>query len=160
MKTLSVRHHLLWLPAFMLLCTSLLSARLSEPSVTYYGTVFDGGGNALTNGEALVIARLHNNECSRTYTAQYDAENVNYSLRLAIDDGFGYRYVSHALRQGEHPDIFVVLDGIEWGCEDPLPPAGPPASLQRADIRAVPEPITPLVVLCSFVFSLYTRCRR
>lgn len=140
MKTLPVQQQVLWIPAFMLLCAGMLCARLSEPSVTYYGTASGGDGIVLTNGEALVIARFQSVECTRTYTGEYDADDVNYSLRIPIDDGIDYRYEPYALREGEQPEIVVVVDGIEWHIENPVPPAGPPASLLRADIQAVPEP--------------------
>ena len=140
MKTFSMQQPVLWIPAFMLLCAGMLSARLSEPAVTYYGTASGGNGIALTNGEALVIARFHTVECTRAYTGIYDADDVNYALRIPLDDGIDYRYEPYALRQGEQPEIVVALDGVEWEIETPVPPAGPAASLQRADIRAVPEP--------------------
>jgi hypothetical protein len=161
MKPLSVQQQVLWIPACMLLCAGMLSARLSEPSVTYYGTATGGDGIALTNGEALVIARFQNVECTRTYTGEYNADDVNYSLRIPIDNGIDYRYEPYALREGELPEIVVVLDGIEWQIENPVPPAGPPASLQRADIRAVPEPgLLYCIIAAVFWMSLSGKGRK
>ena len=140
MKTTSVSRLLL------LICAAALpayvaTAQLSLPANIYYGEVRGVHGLVLTGMvNVAVIARVNGYECARTYVDTYLADGVNYALRVPVDDGLSWRYEPYAAREGERPEIVIMYDNAEFESDSLAPPVGPPASLQVANVQAVPEP--------------------
>ena len=155
MKTSMVPSALVLLSLLVLPAQSA-TARLSMPAAIYYGEARGVHGLVLTGMvKVAVIARINGVECARTYIDTYLAPNINYALRIPVDDGLAYRYDSSAARIGELPEICIQYDTLEFEIDGVVPPVQAPASLQVANVQAVPEPV--IVALVAGLLAVLLR---
>jgi hypothetical protein len=123
------------------LLAGLAAARLPEPNNIYYGrlTVIDGA--ALTGEvDAVLIARVNGDECARDEVVGLIAPDVNYVLRVPLDDGWGALYAPYAARNGDRPVVSLLYEGLEFPVDEELPPVGTPGTLHQLNLEATPEP--------------------
>jgi hypothetical protein len=115
-------------------------ARLPEPNVIVYGRATDMDGTTLTDHHVVVVGRIHTRECARAVINAALATNVNYALRIPLDDGWASRYADYAARPGDALEIAFLCNEVECPAEGAVPVIGARATLQRADIALLPEP--------------------
>ncbi len=137
------------------LFTTISFARLSLPNNFYYGEAKGIGGICLTGvPNVKVIAKLNGKTCAETSLGGFISNNVNYILRVPLDDGWENRFAEYAPRQGEFINAFIYYDGTEFPVEDYIPPVGPEESAFETDIQATPEPTLFLIFnLGFFIFG-------
>ena len=132
-------------------------ARLSEPANIYYGEARGAQGEVLTGEfKGVVTAYVNGRECARATTGGYRAPDVNYVLRVPLDDGWETRYAPYAARVGETPELRIAYGGNEFAIEQAVPPVGPRTTLQRVDLQAMPEP----AAAAALVIALLGAARR
>jgi|GEM_PF-2107405 len=127
---------------FLLLCGLCTGAfaRLPEPNVIVYGRAADMDGTTLTDHHVIVVGRIHGRECARATINAALASNVNYALRIPLDDGWAERYADYVARPGDALEVVFMYGENECPAEGAAPVIGPRASLQRADVNVLPEP--------------------
>lgn len=143
--------HRILVICIILLCMSTLTAtaRIALPYNFYYGEATGVGGSCITGvANARVIAKHNGRNVADTYITGFVTQNVNYILRVPLDDGWETRYAEYATRAGEQIDLFIAYDGIEYPVEDTIEPIGPLATTHLTDIQATPEPH----MLCGILF--------
>ncbi|MCK5852175.1 hypothetical protein KAH27_04010 [bacterium] len=118
-------------------------ARLSLPNNFYYGEAKGIAGICLTGiPNAKVIAKYNEKICAETPVSGFISNNINYILRVPLDDGWEYRFAEYAPRENEFIDIFINYEGIEFPVDDYIPPLGPAETSHETDIQATPEPVS------------------
>ncbi len=132
-----------WRPLGLLmlcgLCTGAF-ARLPEPNVIVFGRATDLDGTTLTDHHVIVVGRVNGRECARATINAALAPDVNYALRIPLDDGWAERYAEYAARPGDALELAFVYGDSECSVEGAAPVIGACATLQRADVSGVPEP--------------------
>ncbi len=127
--------------AVLLILARLSFARLSLPNNFYYGEAKGIGGICLTGiPNAKVIGKFNGNTCAETFVGGFISNNINYILRVPLDDGYEYRFADYAPREGELIDVFISYDGTEFPIEEYIPPLGPAETSHETPIQATPEP--------------------
>ena len=148
----------IFIPAILLLLTGFAFARLSLPNNFYYGEAKGIGGISLTGiPNAKVIAKLNGKICAETYVGGFISNNVNYILRVPLDDGYEFRFEDYAPRQGELINIFIYYDETEFLVDDFIAPLGPAETLHETDIQATPEPYCLLFIIYYLLFIKMSR---
>lgn len=132
-----------WRPLGFLLLYGLCAgafARLPEPNVIVFGRATDMDGTTLTDHHVVVVGRVNGRECARATINAALAPDVNYALRIPLDDGWAERYADYAARPGDALELAFVYGDSECPAEGATPVIGARATLQRADVSGVPEP--------------------
>ena len=127
--------------ATVFLLAGVAAARLPEPNNIYYGrlTVLDGA--ALTGEvDAVLIARVNGIDCAHDEIAGLIAPDVNYVLRVPLDDGWEGLYAPYAARRGDTPVVSLLYEGDEFPVDEVLPSMSGAGALHRIDLEATPEP--------------------
>jgi len=134
--------------AVFLFLASVSFARLSLPNNFYYGEAKGVGGICLTGiPNAKIIAKYKGKTCAEAVIGNFISNNINYILRVPLDDGYEYRFANYAPRQNENIDIFINYEGTEFPVEEYIPKLGPAEISHETDVQATPEP-------CSIYFLL------
>ncbi len=115
-------------------------ARLPEPNVIVYGRATDMDGLTLTDHHVVVVGRIHGRECARSVINAALASNVNYALRIPLDDGWAERYADYAARPGDALELAFFCNEVECPSDGTAPVIATRATLQRADVSLLPEP--------------------
>ena len=124
-----------------LLAAGAAWARLSEPCNIYYGQARGIDGRVLSSEtNAAIYARINGVECARQEITRDLAANVNYALRITLDDGWDARCAATAARAGEQPQFFIAHNGVEYAVQDSVPVIGAAGVLYQVDVQAAPEP--------------------
>ncbi len=140
--------------AVLLISSSQCFARLSLPNNFYYGEAKGIGGICLTGiPNAKVIARFNEKICAETSVGRFISNNINYILRVPLDDGWEYRFAEYAPREGEFVDVFISYEGTEFPVDDFIPSLGPAETSHETNVQATPEPC--LFIICNLLFIIY-----
>lgn len=137
----------------LVLCALQTVALVPEPYALYYGQAKGPDGDILNReAGAEVLVKINGQENTSYRVSDAVAENVNYIVRVKVDDGIGYLYDPTAARAGDVPTFVIRSEGVEYGVEDLLPPVGERGETHSVDIEAVPEPGTAAFALFGMLF--------
>jgi len=137
----------------LVICALQSAALVPEPYALYYGQAKGPDGDVLIReAGAEVLVKINGQENTRYRVGDAVAENVNYIVRVKVDDGIGYLYDPTAARAGDVPEFVIRSEGIDYGVEDILPPVGERGEAHSVDIEAVPEPGTAVFALAGMLF--------
>lgn len=141
------------LMVLLILCVMQAAALVPEPFALYYGQARGPEGELLTReAGAVVLVRIDGRENTRYPIGDILAENVNYIVRVKVDDGHYYLYDPAAAREGDVPEIVIRSEGVEYGVEDTIPPVGKRGTVHIVNIEAVPEPCLDVFVWVGILF--------
>jgi hypothetical protein len=144
--------------ASVFLLAVVAAARLPEPNNIYYGrlTVLDGA--ALTGEvDAVLIARVNGIDCAYDEVTGSIAPDVNYVLRVPLDDGWEGLYAPYAARRGDAPVVTLLYEGDEFPVDEELPGVSDAGALHRIDLEATPEPSAAVIAACALAFAARSR---
>jgi hypothetical protein len=143
------------------LCSGLLliffvmqaAALVPEPYTLYYGQAKSLEGTLLTRESgAEVIVRIDGRVNTRYLIGDLLAGDVNYIVRVKVDDGLYYLYDPAAAREGDIPEIVIRDEETEYGVDQIIPPVGERGTVYNVDIEAVPEPCLGVFVWVGMLF--------